>query len=86
MNNPTPPCSVCGTPVEMVLDQQSIRFSSGVGSTAIVIEHPTQVACPACGSLLHLVVAGIQNIQLKTSVVPPAKRQLVVPISRVRVG
>ena len=70
----------------MELDQQSIRFSPGVGSTAIVIEHPAQVACPACGSLLHIVIAGFQNLQLKTAVVPPAKRQLVVPISRVRVG
>ena len=77
---------MCGTPVEMELDQQSIRFSSGVGSTAIVIEHPKQVACPACGSLLHLAIVGIQNIQMKTAVVPPQKRQLVVPISRALVG
>ncbi len=69
----------------MDLDPQ-IRFSAGIGSTAIVIEHPRQVACPACGCLLHLVVTGFQNLQLKTAVVPPQKRQLVVPISRVRVG
>jgi len=85
MNNPTPPCALCGTPVEMEIDPQ-IRFSAGIGSTAIVIEHPRQVACPACGCLLHLVVTGFQNLQLKTAVVPPQKRQLVVPISRVRVG
>lgn len=84
--NPTPPCTMCGTPVEMELDPQSIRFSPGLGSTAIIIEHPKQVACPACGSLLHIVVVGVQNLQLKTAVVPPAKRQLVVPISRKLVG
>ena len=69
----------------MELDQQ-IRSPSGIGSTAILIEHPKQVACPACGSLLHLVVAGVQNIQLKTAVVPPQKRQLVAPITRALVG
>ena len=85
MLNPTPHCATCGSPVEMEIDQQ-IRFSSGIGSTAIVIEHPKQVACPTCGSLLHLVITGIQNVQMKTAVVPPQKRQLVVPISHVRVG
>ena len=84
--NPTPPCVNCGTPVEMELDPQSIRFSPGMGSTAIVVEHPMQASCPACGTLLHMFVAGVQNLQLKTAVVPPAKRQLVVPISRRLVG
>ena len=69
----------------MEVDPQ-IRFSAGANSTAIVIEHPKQSTCPTCGTVLHLVIAGIQNIQMKTAKVPPAKRPLVIPASRVRVG
>jgi hypothetical protein len=58
---------------------QAIRFSIGVASSVIVLEHPTQVACPNCGTLLHLVIVGIQNLQMKTSKVPVQQRQLIVP-------
>ena len=84
MTNPVPTCAVCGTPVEMEID--SFRMSAGVASTALVFEHPRQVACPTCGNILHLVIVGVQNLQMKTAQVPPAKRQLVVPVNRVRVG
>ena len=84
--NPTPPCINCGTPVEMPFGPHMIRFSQGIGSTAIVIEHPEQIQCPACGAILHLVINGIQNIQMKTAAVPAQKRQLVVPLTRKLVG
>jgi len=84
MMNPVPPCAVCGAPVEMEID--SFRSSSGLASTTLVFEHPKQVACATCGTTLHLVIVGVQNLQMKTAQVPPAKRQLVVPVNRVRVG
>jgi hypothetical protein len=84
MIKPVPPCAVCGAPVEMELE--SLRVSSGLASTALVFEHPKQVACATCGSLLHLVIVGVENVKMKTVQVPPAQRQLVVPVNRVRVG
>ena len=56
-----------------------IRFSNGPGSTVIVFEHPMKVVCPTCGSLLHLAITGIENIQMKTVKVPPAE-QLLAPV------
>ncbi len=44
MMNPTPPCAVCGSPVEMEID--SFRMPAGVASTALMFEHPKQVVRP----------------------------------------
>lgn len=75
--NPVAPCAVCGQPVEMGLGQA--RFSNGVGSSVIVIEHPNQSICPTCGAVLYLVIGGIQNFQIKTAKVPPSQQPLIVP-------
>ena len=82
--NPVMPCEACGNPVEMEID--SVRFSNGIGSTVVVMEHPKQAVCPTCGTALHLVIAGFAGIQMKTARVPPSKRQLVVPAGPIRVG
>jgi hypothetical protein len=79
---PTPPCAQCGNPVEMVV-AEPIRFSNGVSSTAIVIEHPKQVTCLHCGATLRLVIVGIENIQMKTAKMPSEQPSLVVPASRI---
>ena len=83
---PTPPCAVCGSPVAMQIDPSTIRFSCGATSTAIIIEHPQQATCPNCRATLHLVIVGFQGLQMKTAPVPAAKRQLVIPVDRIRVG
>lgn len=64
----------------------AIRFSNGPASTVIVIEHPKQSVCPVCGTTLHLLIVGFQNVQMKTAAVPPSKRQLVIPVDQVRFG
>ncbi len=84
--NPIPPCVVCGTPVEMELDTSAIRFSSGVASTVIAIEHPTLATCPACGTVLRLEIVGIAQVNMRTVQVPAAKRPLVVPARHIQVG
>jgi hypothetical protein len=84
--NPTPPCAVCGNPVEMEI-AQGVRFSTGPNSTVVVFEHPKIVNCPTCGAALHLAVTGIQGNQMKTVQVPQASHPLVViPKGRVQVG
>jgi hypothetical protein len=76
MLNPTPPCDVCGNPVEMEL---GVRFSSGIASTAVVFEHPRQVACPTCGTVLFLTIIGISQFQMKTAQVPRQSQSMIIP-------
>ena len=84
--SPTPPCAVCGNPVEMEIGQP-VRFSNGPASTVLVIEHPRVVSCPTCGTALHLAITGVQGIQMKTIKAPPqSERTLVIPAGRIQVG
>jgi hypothetical protein len=50
----------------------------------IVLEHPKHVTCLRCGATLHLVIVGVENLQMKTAEVPEAQRRklIEVPASR----
>jgi len=81
---PTPPCEVCGTPIEMEIE---MRLSAGYASTVAVFEHAEQVTCPTCGTALHLTIIGLPQVQMKTARVPLERRkQVVIPAKRIMLG
>jgi hypothetical protein len=80
MMKPTPPCEVCGTPVELEIE---MRLSVGYTSTVAVFEHPKFAICPTCGNELHLMVVNLPQVQMKAGRVPNDKRQSVIAPAKV---
>lgn len=70
LNPVVTPCPQCQTIVTLWVSNAP-ALMNGPYVSMVILQHPEHVVCPNCGTLLAPAIAGVGNLKLIASPVPP---------------